>query len=605
MMTQPTGFSNADFESIKSDIKTFLASKTEFRDFNFEGSAISVLIDALAYTTNYCAVHANMSLTEIFLDSNQLRSSAVSHAKSLGYFPRQKSASRTDVDVTYVDPGSRTNISNIVLPAGSRFSGGNSGAFEFVTIRSHQLLEERNAGGSTVNPGTYLAKVEIREGQILERTFSYPSHAGVPIFNVPDKDIDTDYFRVYVTAPGEINPTEYLIGTDIVDVLGDTNAFFLQEALDGSIEFYFGDGIIGKKPAFNSSIKIKYLVTNGPEANGVADFSLITSLDHGSITINPSLVGVTATERSAYGAEKQDIESIKFTAPKAYAAQNRAVTEGDYQALILREFGFVETISVWGGELNDPPLYGKVLVSIKPRDGTRLSPGVKEDIKERVLDKYSVVGIIPEIVDPDYTHIQIESTVNYERERTFKTEGTLISEIDLAIETYFRDIVTKFNSVFRFSNLARKIEEVDSSILGNVTTFSLGKKITPIPNSESSYKFKFGNSLIPGSITSNSIPRLDSNFISFKDTNGRLDLYVNDILTTKAIGSVDYKDGTVILPSFVFEVPSGTEVVIYGKPVGQDIFAKQNNLIVLDASSIKMQRFYKKSALSTGQKVSG
>lgn len=597
-MTSITSFANADFDSIKSDIKVFLASKTEFQDFNFEGSAISVLIDALAYTANYMAVHANMSLTEVFLDSCQLRSSAVSHAKALGYFPRQKSSSRTDVTVEYVSPTGQTNLSNIVLPEGSRFSSGDSSSYEFVTIRSYQLLEERDEEGDIITPGTYVATPEIREGQVLTRTLTYPSHSGVPVFSIPDVDIDTDYFRVYVTGPGDVNPTEFLVATDIVDVDSDSQVFFLQEALDSTIEFYFGDSVIGAKPLAGSSILIKYLVTSGADANGANNFGLLTSLDYGSTTISPEEVTTTTSDRAAYGADKQDIDSIKYTAPKAFAAQNRAVTEGDYQALMLREFGFIETLSVWGGETNDPPLYGKVLVSAKPRDGTYLSPAVKADIMERVLTKYSVVGIIPQIVDPDYTYVQVLTDVSYERERTFKSEGVLISEISTAISTYFREIVTKFNSVFRFSNLARRIDEVDTAILGNVTTFKLGKKITPVPNVQSAFEFKFGNPLVPGTVVSSDIFTLAAMNISFKDSDGRIDLYTEGTLTSQAIGSVNYDRGIVTLPSFIFEVPNGTEVSIFAECTNQDVYANQNNLIVLDFDTIRMVRFYKNSVIS-------
>lgn len=597
-MAELTSFANADFDSIKSDIKVFLASKTEFRDFNFEGSAISVLIDALAYTANYMAVHANMSLTEVFLDSCQLRSSVVSHAKALGYFPRQKSSARTDITVEYVSPTSQTNLSNIVLPEGSRFSSGDSSSYEFVTIRSYQLLEERDEDGNILTPGTYVASPEIREGQVLTRELTYPNHAGVPVFSIPDGDVDTDYFRVYVTGPGDVNPTEYLVATDIVDVDTDTQVFFLQEALDGTIEFYFGDGVIGAKPLAGSVILVKYLTTNGADANGASNFGLLTSLDYGSTTIGPEEVTTTTTDRAAYGADKQDIDSIKYTAPKAFAAQNRAVTEGDYQALILREFGFIETLSVWGGETNVPPLYGKVLVSAKPRNGTYLSPAVKQDIMDRVLTKYSVVGIIPQIVDPDYTYVQVLTEVSYERERTFKSEGVLISEISDVISTYFREIVTKFNSVFRFSNLVRKIDEVDTSILGNVTTFKLGKKTTPVPNVQQAFEFKFGNPLVPGSVTSSDIPTLALLDISFKDADGQIDLYTEGVLTSQAVGSVDYARGVVTLPSFIFEVPNGTEVSFFAECTNQDVYANQNNLIVLDFSNIRMTRFYKNSVIS-------
>lgn len=599
----PTNFSNADFSSIREDLKSFLRQTESFKDFDFDGSASSMLLNMLAYTTNYMALHANMALTEVFLDSCQRRTSAVSRSKEIGYFPRQISAARaqSQVSVTWTPPVS--TVSSMVIPEGSIFSARsiNGVGYDFVSLIDTQL--------DPVGDNTYSGVVDIYEGKIIKRTFTHPSTIDVHRFVIPDKDIETDYFKVKVKEPGETIYTPYYRELNIIEVTNTTKIFFLQEGINESIEFYFGDGVIGHKPAIGSEIVVEYLVSKGPEANGVTSFALeaspvATISAGGFLTVPLSAASSSTVEKSAYGAQKQSIESIKFTAPKANAAQNRAVTEGDYQALLLREFGFIEAITVWGGETNDPPLYGKVLVSVKPRDGTRLSPAVKKQMKDSVLDKFSIVGIIPEIIDPDYTFVDVNTIVEYEKERTFEAESLINSQIAAAISNYFGDVVTKFNSIFRNSNLVSQIDSSNPSILGNNTTLRLIKGFTPVPSSLKKYTIKFFNPIQPGSLLSEPVSVIDSgaNLELIGRTNGRIDALLNGNVAQTGIGFVDYKTGEITI-DYRFDVPKNTSINISVACANDDIIAKQNNLITLRNTSITLNRWYKNKITVSSQSV--
>jgi hypothetical protein len=422
---------------------------------------------------------------------------------------------------------------------------------------------------------------------------------------IPNKDIETDYFKVKVKEPGDATYTPYYRELNVVEITNETKAFFLQEGPNEAIEFYFGDGIIGHKPAIGSEVVVEYLTTVGSKANGVTSFSLqaspVATLAAGGFLVVPlSAASTTTIEKSAYGTAKQTIESIKFTAPKSYAAQNRAVTEGDYQALLLREFGFIEAITVWGGETNDPPLYGKVLVSVKPRDGTRLSPAVKQQMREQVLDKFSVVGIVPDIVDPDYTFVDVFTTVEYEKERTFEPESVINEAIAGAIYNYFGDVVTKFNGLFRFSNLVSEIDDSNASILGNSTTYRMIKGFVPVPSQLKKYTIKFFNPIVPGSLTSEAVTVLGSgaSLTLVGRDNGRVDALLNGNIAQASIGFVDYAKGEVNL-DYRFDVPANTTVNLSVACANQDMVAKQNNLITLRNTNITLKRWYKNQI--TGQ----
>jgi hypothetical protein len=590
MSNLPTNFSSADFDKIERDLKTWLSQQTEFRDFNFDGPAISILISALAYTTNYMAVQANMSLTEAFLDSCQIRGSAVSRAKEIGYFPSQVSSSRAVISLIWDHPTSTSGLTDVFVPEGTRFSSGDSNAsYEFVTVKSYQMNDSLSAG-------RYIAEIEIHQGEIQERTFVYPNTSRIPSFKLPDIDIDSDYFRVFVTEPGDIQATEYEKAENIVEIGPNTLAFFLQEGIDESIDFTLGDGVIGKRPSPGATILVKYLTTVGKPANGVSLFSAVTAIEQGSNLVDPRDLDVETIEKAAHGAPKQSIESIKFTAPKNYAAQNRCVTSGDYSAILLREFSFIETLSVWGGEVNDPPAYGRVFVSIKPYDGTRLSPNTKQAIREQVLNKFSVVGIIPEIVDPDYTFVNVISTVNFNKELSSVSESDLLLSVQDSIKMYFRESVTKFESVIRFSKLGQAIDQTDPSILGSTTKLVLEKRSIPVPFVEQRFSYHFKNPIEAGSVKSDPILTIGGTYLSLVETvPGRIDAYQNGQIQAQGIGSVNHNTGEVVLTSYRFDVPTNTEIRISAIPKTQDIYSKQNNLLVVGDLKVALSKYYRPS----------
>lgn len=608
-MTQqaPTDFTSADFFDIKENLKSYLGTLTEFKDFNFEGSAINILLDALAYACNYQAVHANMAISEVFLDTCQLRSSAVSRSKELSYFPRQITSSKAFVRLEYSHPTLQTGC-EIYLREGARFSSrkiSGEKALEFVTFSPFKFFEEQDNLGNLINPGKYVCNVEIHEGRIVSQTFNFPSSFinSLPRFEILDKGVDTDYFKVTVTPPGDVSSI-WSVSKDVTILDGDSQVFFLQESSQGNVEFYFGDGVIGKTPVAGSQITVSYLLTSGPEGNGAFQFDLDSedAFQVSPVPVDPIPLNDISTVqqgRSNYGSDRQPLDSIKFVAPRVYASQNRAVTAADYQALLLREFGFIETMSVWGGEHNNPPDYGKVFVAIKPVNGTILSPGIKAQVQQTVLDRYSVVGLIPQIVDPEYTYIRLNSVITYDRSRTLKTESQLNEAVRRSVESFFRKTVSKFDSVFRFSNLCTTIDTSEPSILGSENEIVMSKKFVPNPFQEVYRTFNFGNQIVPSTVrilpfrTTNS----DLMFISDSEGSGFLHSFLNGSIVKRNVGTVDYETGVVTLTSFGFPVTDNTEITLIASPGTQDIYALRNNLIVLDTTSFQFSPYYRVNKL--------
>lgn len=575
MTTSPTNFNftELDFDNIRQSIVDYLKSQSEFQDVDFEGSAISYLVDALAYSQTYMAYHANMAVSETFLQSARLRENVVAKAKELGYTPHSFTAAKSSMRVIYDYPSHDSNNpeTEFQIPRGTQFNSDTEKTF--VTLEDYYLQNDEGTND-------YIADIEIFEGEL--KSFSHTLSEGGPgeKIQIPSSNIDLNTLRVSLDGtPG------FWVQSESIRNLGPNSAvYFVQEGPTGDYELYFGDDIIGKNPGSGQVINVEYLETSGPDGNGAITFEM-NSPPSSFSGVGGSFSYENVT-RSQNGAEREDIESIRHSAPLMYQSQDRGVTKDDYYSVLLNEFGYIEAVNVWGGEENDPPFYGRVFISIKPKTGDRLSAITKRVIEQRVKEKFSVMAITPVVVDADYIFVKPESTVTYIPAKTIQTKGQITGEIKNRVQDFFEANVSQFDDVLRYSRLANVIDETNEAISGNVTRFTLIKKFTPTPNRLVAYQMDFFNELEPGSIKS--IPFTQSgSTVSFKDDgSGGITLFINGKSVRARVGTVDYKTGRVMLTRYVFRTSQNFEFSMTATPTNLDIKSKRNALIRYDSGHI-------------------
>lgn len=535
--------SESDFSKLKENFKDFLKDQDTFTDYNFEGSGLSILLDILAYNSHYLAVTANLALSETFLDSAVQRNSVVSRAKEIGYLPRSKVASKATITISFSVTG---NPDQYTIPKNTKFAS-TVGNVSYTFVTDHDCLIEND--GNDVFSQT----IEIYQGKFAAFQYTVNANDTSQRFTVPSLDADKTFLTVLVKDNETVvdwTPWESVETIEIGNITDQSEVYFLKEAFDGFYEVYFGDGIIGKKLKNNNLVRLEYLITDGPDADNSRSFVLASALS------GTSNISITTVDISSGGGEKESVDSIKFLAPFYYQAQARAVTENDYKALIKNKFSSVDDVAVWGGEKNDPPFYGKVFIAIKPTTGDTLSVNLKQTITDDIIARYNVIGIRPEIVDPDYTDVVVSTVVTYNA-RLFNNQTALDLEGDVrdSIENFFDTAANKFGKPLHFSKLVKAIEDTSPLIIGSITNLVLekNKKIFS-GNTSGTYTYKFNNSLAPGSILSNDFVS-DAVQVRIKDTRdsvtsieGTLKLYrASDSVFIKNVGTVDYNTGTIVI----------------------------------------------------------
>jgi len=468
-----------DFDQIRANLKTYLEGQTELTDYDFEGSALSTLIDVMAYNTFYNAFNANVQANELYLDTAQVRNNVVSHAKSIGYVPRSRSAAFSNIDLTVNSPsGSPTSLT---ISRGTKFSTTVSGTkYSFVNLEA-----------ATITPvsGVYkFSSLKLHQGALKTMTYIVDDSDTRQKYEIPDTNVDTSSIVVKV-APNasSSNNTIHALVTNIVNVTGTSEVYFLQEGLDGKYEVYFGDNAFGKKLAAGNVISIEYLTTDGTVANNATAFAL-----EGNIAGNTN-VTISLVNKAAGGAVREDIESIRFNAPLSYLSQNRVVTADDYSTTIKNQYSNAETVAVWGGEENDPPEYGKVYISVKPKNATSLTESEKSFIKDSILKPKNIVSITPEIIDPTFLYIKLSIFTKYDPNLTSKTSGELTTAIRTVVSNYNDTNLKKFDGIFRHSQLLGEIDNTDPAILNSTVNVSLQKQLTPTLGSATKYTIDFDN----------------------------------------------------------------------------------------------------------------
>ena len=478
MSSHRLDISELDFTNIKSSLRTFLSNQNEFKDYDFEGSSLSILLDLLAYNTHYLAYNANFVANEMFMDTAQLRSSVASLAKLVGYTPNSARAPIADLKLVINDGTGST----ITIPAGTKFTSSIDGlTYTFVSIAD-----------KTVQPvdGVYTAaSLNVYEGTYVSYNYTYDAQDIDQRFLIPSDRVDTTTIKVVIqNSVSDVTQNTYTKATSITQLDGTSKVFFLQEAEDGQYEIYFGDGVIGKKLDDGNIVNISYVVTNKTEANGATSFSLsgsVSGFTDITVTVNSSAQG---------GAEPESLQSIKQNAPDFYSSQDRAVTVEDYKTKVKQLYANTQAVSAWGGENAETPFYGRVYISILPTSGSNLTESTKARIVTD-LKKYSVASVTPVIVDPEITNVLLTSTVKFDEKSTTKVADTIKSDVITTITNYNSNTLQKFDTMFRHSKLTGLIDDTDESILSNITTVRLRKSFVPTIGSSTKYTINFANAL--------------------------------------------------------------------------------------------------------------
>jgi hypothetical protein len=442
-----------DFNQIKTNLKNFLKTQTEFNDYDFDGSGMSVLLDVLAYNTHYNAMNAHFSLNEAFLDSAQIRGNVVTRAKLLGYVPRSILSARASitlvVDVTGEDGSIPTTLT---LPRGTKLNTLVDGEeFQFVVLDNHTATISDNKFTFT--------DIGIAEGSFKSLKYRVDNDIENQKFQLSDVDADTSTLRVRVQDNEESTAFDiYTKFESLKSVDATTKTYYLQENSNEYYEIYFGDGVTGFKPINNNIVTLDYIFTNGKDANGAKTFSMVDNVG------GFSTISVTTLTKAAGGVDQETTESIRFNAPLTFTSQNRAVTSDDYSAIIKKSFTNIDSISTWGGEDNDPPDYGKAFVAIKPLTSSVLTAAEKDEIKNTILKGKNVVSITPEILDPNFTFLELDVFFKYNPNLTDRSSSDLQSVVRDTISDYNFNNLNKFDGVFRHSQLLKNIDNSDPSI---------------------------------------------------------------------------------------------------------------------------------------------
>lgn len=507
MATNRLQVTDLDFDTIKNNLKNFLKSQSEFSDYDFEGSGLNVLLDILAYNTHYNAYYLNMVANEAFLDTAILRNSVVSHAKTLGYTSSSTKSPRAIINLTI--PTDSSELDTLTLPRGFPFKS------EMVDDISYNfvVLEEKTVQ-KTGNNFVFF-DLPIFEGQLVSYRYVYNQLSNPKgIFSIPDKQVDIDSLVVSVqTSTSNLSTTIFTQAKDTLDIDGQSEVYFLQEGQNELYQIYFGNGVIGKAIQDGSVVNINYLVSSGEAANKANNFVVNGSISpFSSYTVDP-------VSPASGGSTKESTLSIKENALLQYATQNRLVTSKDYESYLKKNYPALESISVWGGEEEVPPVFGKVFISIKPKNNYYISELEKQRIIDEIIKPKSMISVKTEIRDPEYLYLKVENKVRYDKRKTTNSEEQLKNLIKSAIFNYNDNNLNNFSAIFVLSKMQDEIDAVDpNAIIGSETVLRLEKRLVPQLNEFRSYEIDFNTPLYRGTI----INRLKSSEFKIFDSFGNL-----------------------------------------------------------------------------------
>jgi len=584
--------SELDFDGIKDNLKNFLSQQDEFRDYDFEGSGMSVLVDMLAYNTHYLGYNANMLANEMFLDSADLRSSVVSKAKQVGYTPTSSTAATAVIDVVV----NNASGSTITMSRGTKFTTTvDNIAYNFV-----------NNSELSITPvdGVYkFSNVTVSEGTFLNFKYTANTSDTDQRFTIPNNNVDTNTLTIKVQeSSSDATTNTYKLATGITGLDSTSKVYFLQEVENGRYEVTFGDGVLGKAIADGNIIIMDYIVCNRNGANGATTFTL-------SGTIGGfSNATITTVSNATGGSGPESIESIKYNAPRDYTSQDRAVTADDYKVLVKSLYANAQAVQVYGGEDAAIPDYGKVYISIKAKSGANLTESTKASIVTS-LKQYAVASIRPVIIDPEITYLTLNTNFKYDNGATTKDVSTLETNVLTVISNYGTSNLENFTGLFRHSKLTENVNNADTSILSNITTVKMYKYITPTLSSALKYTVSFNNAFYNphsghnssgGGVVSSTgfkINNDDSTNEHFLDDDGAGNIRVyylsgtTRIYTSTSFGTVNYTTGEIILTSANItsisnvDGAASTQIRVFAIPNSNDIVPVRNQVLEIDTSN--------------------
>ena len=587
-----TQVSNLDFNQIKTSLKEYMRAQSDFSDYDFEGSTLSVLIDTLAYNTYYTAFNTNMVVNELFIDSATLRDNVVAIAKQLGYRPKSATSPTAYISftVTYANP---TTDKELNLKQGTGFISNYDNVIYNYVVTSDVKAQVINDVATFIN-------VPIREGTLLTNEFIVNNASKSQRFILDNPNIDTNTVSVTVYPTGGSFNEPYLLADNILGVDGDSKVFFIDEIEDGRYEILMGDGVLGKKLDNNTRIDVSYLTTSGPASNGVKAFVFSGVIENeNGVSPNSFTPSVTSVTPASGGEEIETTQKIKYTAPKAYGTQDRAVTANDYEAIVRQVYPATSDIIIFGGEDQDPPQYGKVFISLKPTDASYLTSLTKSQIISD-LKKYVIASVEPQIIDPSILFVEVTSKIYYNGGVTDQTAANIRDKVIGGVQSYLDTSDTeKFNGKFRYSKTVAVIDDSDRAINSNLTEVTMRKDFIPQLNSTFYYEVCFQNAfdsecddpvLSSTGFRVTEYPNFD---VYLEDKEGKIILYRLDgvtgekVLLDSEVGEIDYVKGE--LKMYALTIIKGSffdnRISLRVKPLSNDIKAMREVYLDVDVAN--------------------
>ena len=585
--------SELDFDDIKSNLKTFLQNQSEFQDYDFEGSGFAILLDLLAYNTHYLGFNANMLANEMYLDSADIRKNIVSLAKMLGYTPTSSKSPVATIDILMNNIA--TSVTSITMAKGTAFTTTVDGeTYQFVTNAAHTI---------TPTSGVYkFFNIPLYEGTLVTFKYTVDSTDVDQRFIIPSVNADTSTLKVSVqNSASDTTTSTYTLATGVTSLTSTSKVYFLQEMEDGKFETYFGDGVLGTNLTDGNIVILEYIVSNRDQANGASVFSLSGNIG-GFTDVSP-----TTVSSAQGGADAQAKESIRFNAPLQYSAQDRAVTTGDYETIVQSIYPNAQSVSAWGGEDDETPVYGVVKIAIKAASGSTLTNATKTDIVTQ-LKKFNVAAVRPEIVDPETTKILLTSDIKFDAKSTTKTAETIKSNVITTLTNYNTNTLSQFDGVFRYSKVTGLIDDTDTSILSNITTLKIRKDFTPTLAASTKYNVYFRNSLYnphsghnaaAGGILESSGFKIsgDTSTVFFLDDDGQGNIRrysfsgATRVYANETQGTIDYDTGAITINSLsVLSVENirgaaSTKIELTVTPKSNDVVPVRDQILEIDTAN--------------------
>jgi len=603
-------FTNLDFNDIRSQIKDYLRANSNFTDFDFEGSNFSNIIDILAYNSYITSFNTNMAVNESFIDSATLRENVVSLARNIGYVPRSKRAARAIVNFSVVSPNNKTITLKSGIVALGSVQGGN-----YIFSIPEDITSPVGVDGVA-----YFNNIEILEGSYFTKSYVVDNSQLNQKFLIPNPGVDTSTIRVRASTT---TVEEYKQYQNIFEVNKNTRLFLVQEVLDEKYQILFGDGILGKTPESNSTITISYIITNGISGNDAANFTFSGILkDNEDNTITEGISLLTTIQSSENGDSIEPVDTIKYLAPRVYSSQYRAVTASDYTGLIPYLFSNVESVTAYGGEELDPPQYGKVLLSVKPKNGSFLSQATKERILKQ-LKQYSVAGVKQELIDLKYLYVELDTNVYYNRSKASDV-NTLKTNVQAAITSYSKSSdLNSFGGRFKYSKFGSLVDNVSDAITSNITKVKIRRNITPAYNKLANYELCFGNRF---HLQKNNLS--DNRGYNIKSTGFNINgvastVYLSDspidgttgniffftletgipFIVSNNAGIVNYKTGEIKLnPVNITRTVVGSEIQVEAVPESNDVIALRDIYLDLNIQNTIVNMI--EDTISSGENLS-